>query len=58
VAVETLPQLTNARALLESIGAALHAAHAGADELVQAERQLAALAHTTQPWRKQRKSGK
>jgi inorganic triphosphatase YgiF len=56
VAVETLPRLTNARALLESIGGALHAAHAGAEELVQAERQLAALAHTAQPWR--RKKGK
>jgi inorganic triphosphatase YgiF len=56
VAVETLPQLTGARPLLEALGAALHAAHASAEELVRAERQLAALAHTTQPWR--RKKGK
>jgi CHAD domain-containing protein len=60
VAVETLPELTNASALLAAIHAALHAAHGSAEELVQAERQLAALAHAAQPWRrdKRRKAGK
>lgn len=59
VAVETLPELTSASALLEAIRAALHAAHGGAEELVQAERQLAALAQAAPPWRRKKgKSGK
>lgn len=51
VAAERLPQLTSATALLEAIGAALHAAQGGAEVLVQAERELAALSRMTQPWR-------
>lgn len=54
VAVETLPQLTSASALLDAIHAASHAAHGGAEELVQAERELAALSRTAQPWRRKK----